>query len=238
MKDKWKVRKVSTDDIVCTELNANFMSKADFDKLVDNIRQSGLSSMIACYRREEDGMYVIVSGNHRYRACVELGYTSLNILCVEESELSKDERIAVQLSHNSLHGSDDKGILKRLFDEIEDVNFKEFSHISVDELKADDVFNSSIVPVSEHYKVSLVFYRRDMDLLEELLEITEEEVNTSDLVILVDGEEYEDKFLDVLTQVKRSFEIKSASNAFSKVLELASKGIVAEVTENKKKDEK
>lgn len=237
MNNKWKVGEVGIEEIEGTEINANQMSKKNFDKLCGNIEKSGLSSMIACYKRTEDGKYVIISGNHRYRACVRLGYSKLNILYAEESELSRDEIIAVQLSHNSLHGSDDKGILKRLFDEIDDIDYKDFAHISMDDLEVEDMFSGSIVPVSEHYQVSLVLYRRDMELLDELLEIVKEENDVSDMVILANGDLCEDEFVDAITQAKKQFDIKSVSIAFSKILQLAKESMVAEVTENDKKDE-
>lgn len=235
--NKWKVKEVDIANVVSTKVNANQMSKKNFDKLCTNIEKSGFSSMIACYERSEDGKYVIISGNHRYLACVKLGYNKLNILYADESELSHDEIIAVQLSHNSLHGSDDRGILKQLFDEIEDIDYKDFANISADDLKIDDMFIGSIVPVSEHFKVVLILYRRDMKLLSELLEIVKYENETSDMVILADGDTCENEFLDTITQAKKQFEIKSASIAFGKILQLAKQGMVAEVAENDKKRE-
>ena len=41
--------------------------------------------------------------------------------------MTPDEIVALQLSHNSLHGEDDKGILKRMFAEIQSVDFKSFA---------------------------------------------------------------------------------------------------------------
>ena len=62
MSEKWKIKKVSVTDILGTEVNANSMSKDDFDKLCSNIQKSGLSSTIACYKRKNDGKFVIISG--------------------------------------------------------------------------------------------------------------------------------------------------------------------------------
>lgn len=235
MNNKWKVKEVNVKDIEETEVNANRMSKKDFAKLVKNIKESGLSSMIACYRREKDGKYVIISGNHRYRACVQIGYDKLNILYADEKELSRDEIIALQLSHNSLHGEDNKGILKRLFDEIESIDYKEFAHISVDDIKQEDMFSVSIVPVSEHYKVSLVLYKSDIEHLEELLEIIKEEKKQNDIVILADGDNTEAKFLEAISKVKKDYGIKSTSVAFSKILEIAMENRATKATEMEEK---
>ena len=153
--NKWKLKEVAIGDIQPTPVNANSMSKPMFNRLKENIRKSGLSSAIACVKRP-DGPYEIISGNHRYKAVRELGYTTINILYADEADLSKDEIIALQLSHNSVTGNDDKGILKRLFDEISSIEFKEFASISIDDMKTEEMFTGTIVPVSEHYRVSFI----------------------------------------------------------------------------------
>ena len=150
----------------------------------------------------------------------------MNILYALEEDLSPDEIIAVQLSHNSLHGSDDKGILKRLFDEIQSVEFKEFAHISSDDIQIEDMFTGSIVPISEHYKVSLILYKNDIKLLGELMEIVKTVNDESDLVFLADAKDSEDEFIDILTALKKEFNIKSTSIAFSKLLEIAKSAMI------------
>jgi len=224
MSSKWKLVEVNVDEVEFTEVNANRMSQSDFDKLVNNIRTSGLSSVIACYRRKDDGKYVIISGNHRFRACLKLGYTKINILYADEQDMSHDEIVALQLSHNSLHGDDDRAILKRLMDEIKDIDFKEFAHIQIDDIDVDDMFSGSIVPMSEHYSVSLVLYKKDKESIEELMSIVEDNNKVNDMVILADGEKNEKVFLEMISDIKKDFDIKSSSIAFSKLLELAKAG--------------
>lgn len=233
--NKWKVKEVELNEIVPTEVNANKMTDKEFNKLVDNIRKTGLSSMIACYKRNEDGKYVIISGNHRYRACVKLGYSKINILFADENDLEKDEIIALQLSHNSLHGSDDKSILRRLFDEIQSIDFKEFAHIDIEDLKLEDIYDANIVPVSEHFSVNLILYNDDLKNLEELLEIVNENQKKSDIIILADGKNTKDEFITAISDVKKQFEIKSASIAFSKILELARANMI-QMTQNEEKN--
>ena len=224
MRNKWGVAKVGMSDIEGTKINANSMNPKDFDKLVHNIKETGLSSMIACYKRQEDGKFVIISGNHRYRACLKLGYKDMNILFADEKDISEDEIIALQLSHNSLHGEDDRSILKKLMDEIKDIDYKEMAHISVDDIEVEDVFSGSVVPMSEHYRVSLILYKNDIDTMKELMWMVDDEKSISDVVILADGTENEEKFLDLISKVREDFDIKSSSISFSKLLELAKLG--------------
>jgi hypothetical protein len=224
--NKWKLKEVGIEEVEATPVNANAMSKAMFTRLKANISKSGLSSTIACFLREDD-KYEIISGNHRFMACKELGYSKINILYTEEANLTKDEIIALQLSHNSVTGNDDKGILKRLFDEIASIEFKEFANISIDDMKTEEMFTGTIVPISEHYRVAFILYNKDMENLQELFEITNEELSQSNLVIVADGKD-ERFFIEQLSHVKKEFDIKSGSIALSKLLELA----VTNVTKN------
>ena len=152
--NKWKQAIVSIDQLEETQVNANKMSEAAFNRLVENIRISGgLSSAIGCYRRAEDGKFVIFSGNHRKKAAELLRILEVPVIYAEEADLTKDEIIALQLSHNSLHGDDDKGILAKLFAEIQQVDFKEFVNITIDEVKPIDTKGVSFSVDSEHYTV-------------------------------------------------------------------------------------
>jgi|AntDeeMinimDraft_4_1070355.scaffolds.fasta_scaffold06864_2 hypothetical protein len=217
---KWTIDEVGIELMRETEVNANQMTDDEFSRLKENVRISGLSSAIACFK-DEANTYHIISGNHRYKACKALGYASLPVIWADEADLTRDEIIAIQLSHNSVHGSDDKNILKKLMQEIEDVKFKDFSFINIDELENEDGVDPEIIPLSEHYSVGLVLYRQDMDALDELLETESEMSATNQLVLMINGDDTEDAFLDAMQEVRRAYEIKSTSVAFSKILELA-----------------
>lgn len=226
---KWKQAIVSIDQLEETQVNANKMSDAAFNRLVENIRISGgLSSAIGCYRRAEDGKYVIFSGNHRKKACEQLRILEVPVIYADESDLTKDEIIALQLSHNSLHGDDDKGILARLFAEIQQVDFKEFANITIDEVKPIDTKGVSFSVDSEHYTVSLIFYRKDYELLQELLGVIGEATNKSDLVVLTDGDQNEDDYWHLVKEVREKYNILSTNTTFAKILELAKKQMDAE----------
>lgn len=223
---KWKIEEIDINLLVEAEKNANQMSKKDFEQLVNNINVSGgLSSAIGCYKRSSDGKFVIFSGHHRYRAAVKLRYKTVPVIYAEENDLSKDEIIALQLSHNSLHGEDNKGILKRLFEEIQSVDFKSFAHIDVNQLQSLDVSGISFVPESEHYSMFVVLYRKDLENLAGLLEMTAEDVKTADIVLMADGEENEGFMLKLTKEIRHKYQLRSAHMGFCKLLELAKLGL-------------
>lgn len=220
--DKWKYEKVSIDLIDEADLNANVMTESDFDTLTNNIGKSGLSSVPTCYKRTDNGRFVIISGHHRIRSCKKLGYSEVGILYADECDLSKDEIIAIQLSHNSLHGESDRNILKKLFDEIRSIDFKEFAHINIDEIGTINTDSAAFSPEMEDYTMSVVLYKNDMDRVQDLLGVIRENVAKSDLVIVADGEPAEDVMLALMKQVKKEFDIRSSSVSLMKIFELAS----------------
>lgn len=219
--DKWKYAKVPIELVVPASMNANKMTEEEQSRLTKNIKMSGLSSVITCYKRTADGKYEIISGHHRVKACLKLGYKEIGILYADESDLSKDEIIAIQTSHNSLHGTDDQSILKKLFDQIQTIEFKEFAYVNIDEIGTIDTNSAAFSPEVEEYTVSLVLYRNDMERLKDLLGIVEELTPKSDMVVLADGEPAEGMLLELLKKIKTVYDIRSSSTAFVKILELA-----------------
>ena len=134
VEDRWIYEKVDITLIDEAELNANEMTGEDFATLCENIGKSGMSSVPCCYKKE-NGRFVMISGHHRLRACKKNHFKTMGILYCNENELSQDEIIAIQLSHNSLHGQDNTSILKKLFEQIQSIDYKKFAHINIDEIK-------------------------------------------------------------------------------------------------------
>lgn len=220
LEDRWKFEKVDINLIDEADINANKMSDDDFKALCENIGVSGLSSVPTCYKKE-DGRFSMISGHHRLRACKKMHYSKIGILYVEESELSEDERIAIQLSHNSLHGEDDKNILKLLFAQIKSVDFKKFAHVNMDEIGSLDTNSLSFIPLQESYSFAVVLYADSVDSFTELIGDIKELSAKNNIVMLADGDKNEDLFLKLKKEIRDKYEIKSSNEAFAKILELA-----------------
>lgn len=218
---KWKFAYVDISLFDDAEENANEMTKEDYAQLVDNMRVSGgCSSAISAYRKE-NGRFTIINGHHRKRACIDLSIRKVPTVYADECDLERDEIIALQLSHNSLHGSDNQGILKRLFAQIQSVDYKKFAHINMDEIKPVNTESFSFMPQTQNYNVAFVLYSKDLDAAEELIGDIRTASRTSDVVICADGEETEEKFLQLLGEVRNKYDIRSSHITFAKILELA-----------------
>ena len=218
--DRWKYEKVDINLIDEVELNANEMTDEDFRQLCDNIEKSGLSSVPTCIKKS-NGRYVMISGNHRLRACKRLHYKKLGILYVDESEITKDEAIGIELSHNSLHGSPNVSILKKLFESIQTIEFKKFAHVNMDEIKPVSTDGIDICAMKENFVFTVILYPNSFKDLDELYGDIREQAKKSDAVILAAEEDNEQALLKLQTEIGKQYEIKSPSTTFAKLLELA-----------------
>lgn len=220
IENRWKYEKVDIALIDEAEMNANEMTGEDFAQLCDNIGKSGLSSVPSCYKKP-NGRFVMISGHHRLRACKKLHYKTIGILYCMESELSKDEIIAIQLSHNSLHGHDNTSVLKKLFEQIKSVDFKQFAHVNIDEIAPLSSDGINIFALKENFVFSVILYPDSFENLDELYGDIREQASMSDALILANKNKNEKLLLKLQTEIGKQYDIKSPSITFSKLLELA-----------------
>ena len=219
IEDRWKYDKVDINLIDEADMNANEMTGEDFATLCDNIGKSGLSSVPCCYKKE-NGRYVMISGHHRLRACKKNHFSKMGILWCDEKELSKDEIIAIQLSHNSLHGQDNQSILKKLFEQIQSIDFKKFAHINIDEISPVGSEGISIFAMKENFVFTIILYPNSYENLDELYGDIREQAKRSDALILAD-QANEMPLLKLQKDIGNQYNIKSPSITFAKLLELA-----------------
>ncbi len=219
--DRWKYEKVDINLLDEIEVNANEMSGEDFAQLVENIEKSGLSSVPACVKKD-NGRFVVISGNHRLRACKKLHHKTIGILYCLESEITQDEIIGIELSHNSLHGEANKSILKQLFESISSIDFKKFAHVNIDEVKPVSTEGIDIFAMKENFVFTVILYPNSFESLDELFGDVREQAKKSDCLILATQEDNEKCLLKLQQKIGTQFGIKSPSITFAKMLELAS----------------
>ena len=130
----YKLDLVDPKKILLLEKNARYMSQEMFQNLVFNTKRDGaLSSLPLCYR-EKAGLLVVLSGNHRVQAAVHAGIEQILVLIIDR-ELTRQEQVAIQLSHNAIEGKDDPVILKELWDEIKLIDLKMYAGLDSEIIK-------------------------------------------------------------------------------------------------------
>lgn len=100
------------------EVNARSMSKAMFSQLTENIANAGTLESVPFCAKVDDVVW-IVSGHHRVRAARTAGKRYILVMVAEG--LTWDQIRAKQLGHNSIEGQDDPELVKRIFEQIMDV---------------------------------------------------------------------------------------------------------------------
>ena len=114
-------------DLTLLEVNARFMRKEQYDRLVANIRRDGcLTSVPLVWNDPGSDRRIVLSGNHRVQAAVDAGLVDIPVMVVDQ-DLPRERQIALQLSHNAIAGEDDPATLKQLYDELDDVDWRSYS---------------------------------------------------------------------------------------------------------------
>ena len=118
------------------EKNARYMKGPQFERLVENIRRDGVLTSFPLAHRDGDAL-VVISGNHRVSAAIKAGIEESDVIEVT-SPLTRQQFVALQLSHNAIAGHDDPNILRSLYDEL-DFGWKEYSGLTDDAFNIDDL---------------------------------------------------------------------------------------------------
>ena len=107
---------VPIDLIVTNPWNPNVMSGFMFEKMKKTIEEKGLFGSIIV--RKHLGFYQILDGEHRYKACKELGWKELPVECSIDDVSDSDTRFWT-LYFNNTKGKDDVEKVANIFEQLE-----------------------------------------------------------------------------------------------------------------------
>ena len=208
-------------EIKLLELNARYMKHEEFKRLVENVRRDGQLTSAPFLCLEPDGRYRCLSGNHRTKAAIEAGLQSI-VCFVTDDPLTEDQKIAIQLSHNSISGQDDPATLKQLYESILDVDMKKYSGLDDKTLELLDKFSS--VSISEanltYQTLSIVFLPDELQAakqtLKEALECSKR-AKSADEIWLARFSEY-DAWLDAQEAASSAYNVKNVATAIGLIL--------------------
>lgn len=199
--------------------NARFMPAEQYRRLVENIKRDGALTSVPFAIKNGD-RYQVLSGNHRVQAAKDAGLTEIPILYTDQ-QLTHQQQVAIQLSHNAIVGQDDLAILRELYDEINDVVLKEYS--GLDDVTLGKMEPPSLDPLSEkglEYRiVSIAFLPDEAERAEALFAKVLEQA-LGDRTWINRRADY-DRMLDLLTVAKEQAGVKNTATAFGLLLDLA-----------------
>jgi len=214
-----KVIKVNPREIKLLEVNARFMTADEFQKLVENVKRDGCLTQLPFCVYNDDWELEVLSGNHRVQAAIEAGLEEIDVQVTEEN-LTKDQRIGIQLSHNAISGKDDMAILKTLYESIDDVNMKRYSGLDDETLKLLENINTQSMSYSglQYQVLSLMFLPSEVEEIKKVMSDVMKEVRQNDALMLRMSEY--DKYLDTLNEVSKGTRIKNTAVGFMAMLEI------------------
>lgn len=219
-----KIRIIEIDprEIVLLEENARYMTHEEFGRLVDNIRRDGQLSSAPFLCLEHDGpntgRYKCLSGNHRTKASIEAGLSKIICLATDD-ELTEEQKIAIQLSHNSITGHDDPATLKALYEKILDTDLKKYSGLDDKTLELLDKFKAiSISEASLQFQtLSAVFLPDELDAAQKVVNEAISRVKNSDAIWVMRMTEY-DRWLDAQEVASSAYNVKNVATAIDLIL--------------------
>ena len=214
-----KVIKVNPKEIKLLEVNARFMPADEFQRLVENVKRDGCLTQLPFCVYNDDWELEVLSGNHRVQAAIEAGLEEIDVQVTEE-QLTKDQRIAIQLSHNAISGKDDMAILKQLYESIDDVNYKAYSGLDDETLKLlENISTQSMSYSGLQYQVlNIMFLPSEIDEIKKVLDKVMKEVRKNETLMLRMSEY--DKYLDTINEVSKGTRVKNTAVGFMAMLEI------------------
>lgn len=151
------------------DVNARFMTGDTFRQLVANLVRDGALTSVPLVRPDGD-THRILSGHHRVAAAVEAGILTADCMVVDEP-MTRQQEVALVLSHNSLSGEDDPATLRTLYEELDDTDWRDYSGLDdrtldlLDEVSTEGLSEANL----SFATVNLVFLPHEKDAAEEAL---------------------------------------------------------------------
>lgn len=139
-----------------------------------------------------------------------------------DEPMTNAEMVSRQLSHNAIEGKDDPLLLRELYDEINDVDWKEYTGLSEDQIRElEKMVNLTINPVGVNYSaISMLFVDSEAEHLDEVFKSIQQELSGKDEAIYQNRMEDYSRLLQAMHEVKTAYGIKNNAVAMMLVLDI------------------
>lgn len=211
------VIKIDPRELKLLDVNARFMRHETQAQLTANVEKDGtLTSVPFCWWTP-DGRWEVLSGNHRVMSAVDAGLEEIFVL-VTRDDLTEDERLGIQISHNALTGEDDPATLKLLYEKIGTADLRQYAGLDDKTLALlDEVDLSSLNEANLDYAtVQITFLPHELDAAEAALEKAEQ-IAKYDQRWLAGISQY-DATLQALDQARSGANVGNAATALGVIL--------------------
>jgi hypothetical protein len=197
------------------QVNARYMSKEEYDRLVANVRRDGcLTSVPLVAPIDGDPAYdhEIISGHHRLAAAVEVGLPKVDAMVILDDQ-SRQEIIARQLSHNAISGHDDPATLKQLYQELDEVDWRDYA--ALDDKQLELLEQVTLDSLSEgnldFTTLTITFLPNEYDEADKVMEELRAMIKT-DHAWIASISQY-DQVLDTLATAHQAYDVTNVASA-------------------------
>lgn len=214
---KTELRRVDPRQLKRRDVNARYMAKETFDRLVRQVERDGCLTSVPLVWEMPNGTLEIISGHHRTEAAIVAGIREIDVM-IALGEHSRDELVSRQLAHNAIEGQDDAATLKRMYEEIEDVDWRDLAGLDDAQLKLLAQVNLDSVG-----EANLEFATLQITFLPSELERAKEQFEEATALAKTDArwvaavEQY-DPVLDALSTVHSAYDVTNVASALSILL--------------------
>ncbi|OPF70756.1 hypothetical protein VT50_0235925 [Streptomyces antioxidans] len=200
------------------DLNARFLPHEQFRQLVANIQRDGcLTSTPLVWNDGDSGRLIVLSGNHRTLAAIEAGLEEIWWMQIDQP-LPRQRQIALQLSHNAIAGQDDPAILKELYEELESVEWRQYT--GLDDKTLDLLENVDVASLGEanldFASVQLMFLPDELERAEAAFDAARA-TGAADQRWVAGLEQYE-PVLDAMETSRAAYKIGNSATALGVIL--------------------
>jgi hypothetical protein len=228
-----KVMEIDPRQLKLLDQNAHFMRHETFQRLVDNLRTDGAatSAPFVWLRHDDDTRqplhdpaerhaYLVLSGNHRVKAAIDANLDTIHVMYTDQY-LAPDHRRAIQLSHNAIFGEDDPAVLKDIYQQITDLDYRLYSGLDDKHLELlDTVQIDSLGEAQLDFQtVSLVFLPDEIKAVNEVWERVKGILVGGNIAWLARWSDY-DRALDALEAASASSGVRNTATAFMVILDI------------------
>lgn len=120
----YNIKAVPIEKVRANEYNPNSVAGPEMKLLYDSIKEDGYTMPIVCYYHEEDDMYEIVDGFHRYTIMKnhkDIYDREEGLLPVSIIDKPIGERMASTIRHNRARGSHDVDLMSNIVAELHEM---------------------------------------------------------------------------------------------------------------------
>jgi hypothetical protein len=199
------------------------MEPDQFARLVDNFSTDGkmTGTVTTCWLTDgSDGKLEILSGHHRTEAAIAAGFTEIEVVHIT-TVLDEERKTAIQLSHNSISGTDNPSILAKMYESL-DLDAKKFSGLTDDILSdLDKIQVSALAAANVNYEqLAIMFLPEDLEAFDKRVEDFSARKNKAAEVWAARHADF-DRIFDAVVRVKHKLQIVNSALALVTMAELA-----------------